>query len=238
MPDPSIEPTVNEASHQVGPDVKSPARRQLLALGTAICGATVAGAIFNPARADLVAGLGKVLYLDPIVFNFAFELEELESDFFNRLSSTGAYGSLTTQEQNVLEVIAAQDREHFQALVSLRDKYGYKAAGKLESSNTSASRRPRTFKTGVMGDRTSLLSAALDLKENALFAYHGAVGLLKDPALLEAAASIAGVEGRHVAVLREVMGLDPVPAPFEGALEAQVAGRKLAKFGFNGGAKL
>jgi len=37
---------------------------------------------------------------------------------------------------------------------------------------------------------------------------------------------------------RESMGLDPVPAPFEGALTAQVSGQKLTKYGFVGGATL
>lgn len=224
---------------EVAPEgVPSPARRHLLALGAALGGAAFAGALFQPAHADLVASLGKVIYLDPIVLNFAFELEELEADFFARALSAGGADKITGRQRNALSLIAAQDQEHFEQLGRIRDKLGYKPARHFESSNTEASRRPRVFHYGDLGSGQELLATALDLKETALFAYHGAAGLINDASLLAAAVAIAGIEGRHAAVLRESMGLDPVPAPFEGALTAQVSGRKLSKYGFQGGGVL
>ncbi len=230
MPDAASAPTENNAAPETG--IKSPARRHLLALGTALGGAAFAGALFNPARADLVAAVGKIFYLDPIVLNFALELEELESDFFTRVTSSTGFGQLNERQQNVFYTMATQDKEHFEKLGKIRSIRGDRAS----RSNQASSTRPKVFRFSSLSTQDQVLKAALDLKENALFAYHGAVGLLKDPALLTTAASIAGVEGRHVSVLRESMGLDPVPAPFEGALEAQVSGRKLARYGFVGGA--
>lgn len=234
----SIENTMPDAASplETAPEtgIKSPARRHLLALGTALGGAAFAGAIFNPARADLVAAVGKIFYLDPIVLNFAVELEELEADFFTRATSSFGFAGLDERQKNVFFNIAAQDKAHFQQLGAIRSLRG----DRRSRANQSESNRPRFFKFGNLNTSNELLATALDIKENSLFAYHGAVGLLKDPGLLLAAASIAGVEGRHTAALREAMGLDPIPAPYEGALEAQVSGRKLARYGFVGGASL
>ncbi len=216
--------------------VKSPARRQFFALATAVGGVALAGALYKPAQADIVASLGKIFYLDPTVLNFAFAIEELEADFFARSFRTMGYQQLSGAERGAFSIFAGQDENHKELLESLRGHYNAKNAGTFESLNTSESRPPRIFTYPPLGSREELLNTALDIKENALFTYHGAAGLIKDKKLLAIAVSIAGVEGRHVAVLREMMGLDPVPAPFEGAITAQLAGRKFAKYGLKGGA--
>ena len=80
QPAPPAEPNgldAMAASSQMSSPPASATRRQILAMATATCGVTVAASLFNPARADLVAKLGKFLYLDPTVLNFAFEMEEL-----------------------------------------------------------------------------------------------------------------------------------------------------------------
>ncbi|PQV64245.1 Ferritin-like domain-containing protein [Abditibacterium utsteinense] len=232
MPNAASE-TSSEISQAPDNGIKSPARRHFMALGTALGGAAFAGALFSPARADLVAAVGKIFYLDPIVLNFALELEELESDFFSRVTTSSGFGALDERQQNIFYTIASQDKAHFEKISSIRDLRGDTGARRNQASSLG---RPKFFRYGPLGNKDEVLGAALDLKENALFAYHGAVGLIKDASLLSVAASIAGVEGRHVSALRESMGLDPVPAPFEGALEAQVSGRKLARYGFVGGA--
>ncbi|RYX84584.1 ferritin-like domain-containing protein [bacterium] len=216
--------------------VKSPARRQFFALATAVGGVALAGALYKPAQADIVASLGKIFYLDPTVLNFAFAIEELEADFFSRSFRTAGFQQLNGPERAAFSLFANQDESHRMLLESLRGPFNAKDAGTFESLNTSASRRPRLFYYPPLGSREELLKTALDIKENALFTYHGAVGLVKNKKLLGVAASIAGVEGRHVAVLRDMMGLDPVPAPFEGAITAALAGRKFAAYGLKGGA--
>lgn len=229
----------NEAAPE--PSVASPARRQLLTMAAALGGAAFAGAIFGakPARADFIENVGKVLYLDPIVLNFAFEMEELEADFFNRAVRSSAFGAASESQRNVLSLIAIQDQKHFDDINQLRGRLGYKPGGHFESLNQSSSRRPKFFRYPSISTPQKLMETSIDLKETVLFAYHGAVGLVKDPALLKLAAAIAGVEGRHAAVLRLLADMDPVPAPFEGALTAQKAGSIMAKkYGFRGGANV
>lgn len=217
-------------------EVRSPARRRLLAMAAATCGATVAAAMFQPARADIVAALGKFLDLDFTVLNFAFEMEEMESEFFRRLPSTSGYMTLGERARGLLDTIANQDYAHFKLLEQVRVQVGDQDAGRFDNANASASRRPRTFKFGRLDTAEQVLNTAIDIKENVVFAYHGAVGVVRNKDLLATAAAIAGIEGQHLAALREIHGLDPVPAPFEGALTPQVAGRKLGRFGFTGGA--
>ena len=216
--------------------VKSPARRQFFALATAVGGVALAGALYKPAQADVVATLGKIFYLDPTVLNFAFAIEELEADFFARAFRAPGFNQLSGAERSAFSVMAQQDESHKMLLESLRGPFNAKDAGNFETLNASESRRPRIFTYPFLNSRDELLKTALDIKENALFTYHGAVGLVKNKSLLAVAAAVAGVEGRHVTILRDAMGLDPVPAPFEGAITAALAGRKFARYGLKGGA--
>ena len=211
-------------------------RRQLLALATATCGATVAASLFNPARADLIAKIGKLFYLDSIVLNFAFEMEEMQKDLYGSISRSKGYGELSGKERDLMALFAQQDDEHFQILNAARDAFGFKDAGGTETLNAFASRRPRSFTYPNLSNREAILNTALDVKETVLFGYHGAVGVVRNKKLLSTAAAIAGVEGRHAAVLRMAVGLPPATAPFEGAYAAQHTGYKLGKYGFKGGA--
>ncbi len=216
--------------------VKSPARRQFFALATAVGGVALAGSLYKPAQADIVATLGKIFYLDPTVLNFAFAIEELEADFFARAFRTRGYGQLSGAERSAFSLMAQQDEAHKMLLETLRGPLNAKDAGSFETLNAFESRRPRLFTYPRLESRDDLLRTALDIKENALFTYHGAVGLVKNKSLLSYAAAIAGVEGRHVTILRDAMGLDAVPAPFEGAITASVAGREFTTYGLKGGA--
>ncbi len=216
--------------------VKSPARRQFFALATAIGGVAFAGALFQPARADLVAKLGRIFYLDPTVLNFAFAIEELQSDFFSRVTRASGYNQLDVSQRSAFGLMGQQDEAHRQLLESLRPEFQARNAGTFESLNTSESRRPRLFTYPALSSREQILKTALDIKENSLFTYHGAAALIGNKKLLSQAVAIAGVEGRHVAILRELVGLDPVPAPFEGAITAQAAGNYFARYGLKGGA--
>jgi len=216
--------------------VKSPARRQFFALATAVGGVALANAIYHPAQADIVATLGKIFYLDPTVLNFAFAIEELQTDFFSRVTRSGGYNELSGEQRALFSLMGAQDQTHKELLESLRPEFQAKDAGTFETYNASESRRPRLFTYPALGNRDQVLKTALDIKENALFTYHGAASLLGSKKLLTQAVGIAGVEGRHAASLRQLMGLDPVPAPFEGAKGAEAQGNYFARYGLKGGA--
>jgi hypothetical protein len=222
---------------RAGKDASALSRRQFLLLGAAACGAAAIGAS-TPAQADILDTLNKVLYLDDIVLNYAHEMEELQYNFFTRGIAGRGYNDLEARERSMMAFIANQDREHFEALERTRDLRAAKGGGNFETPNASSSRQPRIFQfpRNAFRNRESLMAEAIAVKQNSVFAYHGAVDLVKDKRLLARAAAIAGVDGRHLAVLREMAGQPPVPTPFEGQVSPQIIGNRLARYGFNGGA--
>ena len=227
------------APPHAAPDIQLPSglsrRNFLMATALATGGLLLSR---TPARADILNTLNKIFLLDPTVLNFAHEMEELEKNFFYRALESKAFLALDGRERGVFQLIAAQDAAHYSALDQERFRRGSRENNSYERRNQSESRRPREFR--IPGDafssREKLLAEAVSLKENVVYAYHGAVDLVRDPKLLGPAVAIAGVEGRHLAVLREMAGLDPVPTSYEGQVSPQTIGNRLAsRYGFQGG---
>lgn len=226
-----------DENESLATQARSPQRRKLLGMGLAASGAALAFGTMGTgtAKADIVDFLDRLLDLDPIVINFAYELEELQTDFFERAALSRGYNQLSSREQNTFNLIAMQDRQQFEALGKLRAKLGVKSGDRFEQSNASASRRPRSYEFGsAFNSRDELMKTAIEIKGLAVASYHGSVNLI-DRGNLTLAAAIAGTDGRHLSVLRELAGLDPVPTSFEEAISPQDTGRKLSKYGFKGG---
>ena len=80
---------------------------------------------------------------------------------------------------------------------------------------TPATKPTFVFPPTTFTDKASFLKTAVVFEETGVKAYHGQVVLIKDGAILGAAASIAGVESRHAAVLNYLTQKPPVPNPVE-----------------------
>jgi hypothetical protein len=237
MPVPEVK---SDSVEPFGADNSSPLSSRLSRRNFLMSAAICAGGLMVsrvPAEADIVDTLNKFFNLDPTVLNFAHEMEELEKEFFLRALTSQGYQALDGRERNVFNLIARQDSAHFEALDRERSRRGTRRSNSLEGRNRSSSQRPRAFRfpADAFSSRENLLREAISIKENVLYGYHGAVDLVRDPKLLGPAAAIAGVEGRHLVILREIAGLDPVPTSFEGQVSPQKIGRVLARYGFNGG---
>jgi hypothetical protein len=63
-------------------------------------------------------------------------------------------------------------------------------------------------------------------------AFHGVVAQADKPEMIQAFASLAGVQGRHLAVLLELSGQNPFVAT-EAALSRTEVANNLAAYGFN-----
>lgn len=72
------------------------------------------------------------------------------------------------------------------------------------------------FPLEKLKSQTDVLQFAAGLEKGAVSAYVGAVPKFDDRALSHAAATILGDEAMHWAVLRQVLGEQPVPAAFVG----------------------
>jgi predicted lactoylglutathione lyase len=139
---------------------------------------------------------------DVDILNYALTLEYLEADFYRRGARVG---SLSRRERSVLEAIGEHERAHVEAITAAVEELGGKPA-----------RKPNfKYPGGVFANRAKYLDTGFDLQAWAVRAYHGQVTFIKSKALLGAAASIAGVESRHAAILADLTGKDPFPAPLE-----------------------
>ncbi|HEY8643384.1 MAG TPA: ferritin-like domain-containing protein [Candidatus Dormibacteraeota bacterium] len=150
----------------------------------------------SPSAAPSSFGAG-----DVGILNYALTLEYLEADFY----AQGLQANILGDDAKYLMPIAQHEAAHVQAITATLQKLGATPAAKP------------TFKypAGTFTDKAMFLKTASTFEETGVKAYHGQVPLITDPAILGAAASIAGVESRHASVLNLINKQKPVPAPVE-----------------------
>jgi hypothetical protein len=96
-------------------------------------------------------------------------------------------------------------KEHADALAATVSKLGGKPA---------AAKAKYAFPVEKLKSEADVLRFAAGLEKGAISAYLGAVPLFGDRELAKVAASILGDEAMHWAVLRQVLGDNPVPSAF------------------------
>ena len=101
--------------------------------------------------------------------------------------------------------LAPHEEEHVRAVTQTVKDLGGKPAAKPKIQ----------FPAGTFASKAKFLSTASAFEELGVTAYHGQVPRIDDADILKAAASIAGVESRHDAIVADLMGGNPFPAPFE-----------------------
>jgi rubrerythrin len=108
-------------------------------------------------------------------------------------------------------------------LVALKFQGHHKAHADLLAATVSKlgghpveARKKYDFPTEKLKNQTDVLRFAAQLEQGAVSAYLGAVPAFGNRDLAHAAASILGDEAMHWAILRNVLGEDPVPAAFVG----------------------
>ncbi|TAJ87127.1 ferritin-like domain-containing protein [Reyranella sp.] len=96
-------------------------------------------------------------------------------------------------------------KEHATALATTVKKLG---------GTPVAAKAKYTFPVEKLKTQADVLSFAAELERGAVSAYLGAIPILDDRELAKVAASILGDEAMHWAVLRQALGLPPVPSAF------------------------
>ena len=96
-------------------------------------------------------------------------------------------------------------KEHIEALSAAVTSLGGKAASALKTYN---------FPVEKLKSEKDVLTFAASLERGAVSAYAGAIPVFENRDLSAAAASILADEAMHWAVLRNALGLDPVPGAF------------------------
>ncbi|GAC1655465.1 MAG: hypothetical protein NVS9B1_08640 [Candidatus Dormibacteraceae bacterium] len=136
------------------------------------------------------------------VLQYALTLEYLEAEFYQKGVAANILGDL----QKYIAPIAAHEAAHVTALTATITKLG----------GTPGAKPTFKFPDGTFTDKATFLKTASTFEEVGVKAYQGQVTLIKDGAILGAAASIAGVEARHAGVLAYLNNTKIAPAPIDG----------------------
>jgi hypothetical protein len=178
-------------------------------------GAIGAGAAVGAAAAARAQALS-----DADVLNFALNLEYLEAEYYTRgvtgggLNIRGAdvrggsrvsFANAATRE--ILAEIAENERSHVGYLVSVLGEEaipfpavdfigGFRAAGRAAGLGNNFN---------PFADDVSFMLGGYLFEDVGVTAYKGAAPLLRNPAILEAAAGILAVEGYHMGTIRSLL---------------------------------
>ncbi len=225
LENPVLEPEYQDAAETPSAEAPLLSRRALLTLGLVAGAALTLPAL--PTRADFPYGdLRTLRYLE--------EVARLQAGFFSAASLSSPAEALPEREANLINLIAQQDSELVRWFASAQNNYSLGAASTFYTPNMSTSRPIPSYQFGLgtLNTRAAIFARAIELKEASVGAFHGAVGGASSPKMIQAFAALAGVQGRHLAMLQEVAGQEPL-VDFEAALSRREAAQRFAKYGFN-----
>ncbi|MET3805887.1 hypothetical protein ABIB25_002895 [Nakamurella sp. UYEF19] len=160
----------------------------------------VAGGVFSAPYA--AANAPAVAKGDLDILNYALTLEYLESDFYAMGVSSGF---LSGRDLDLITPISDHEKAHVTALTSTIKSLG----------STPVTKPKITYPSGTFASKDSFLKTASVFEELGVKAYHGQVPLIQSGDVLGAAASIAGVESRHAAIIASLIGGNPFPHHIE-----------------------
>ncbi len=139
------------------------------------------------------------------ILNYALTLEYLEAEFYTKGVEAGI---LKGRELDLVTPIRDHETAHVQAVTAT-----------IKDLGGSPVEKPKfTFPKATFKSRDKFLATASTFEELGVKAYHGQVTMIDSVDILGAAASIAGVESRHAAILADLTGGEPFPQPIEANL--------------------
>ncbi|MGI8696778.1 MAG: ferritin-like domain-containing protein [Mycobacteriales bacterium] len=139
---------------------------------------------------------------DVAILNYALTLEYLESTFYAMGVSAGI---LSGRQAELIGQISKDEAAHVAAETAA-----------IKSLGATPVAKPKIhFPDGTFGSSDKFLATASVFEELGVMAYHGQVTLIQNATVLGAAASIAGAESRHAAVIASLIGGNPFPKPLE-----------------------
>ena len=189
------------------------------ALAVAGAGAAVGSTVFSR-KAFAQQGGG-----DVGIANFALTLEYLERDFYQRALDAGV---LSGAALGVVTNLRDHEQAHVDAIT----------AALLGAGATPVAKPEFTFPPESLASQAGVIELASVLEPTGVGAYLGAAPMIQSPDLLEAAGTIAGVEGDHVVAIKNLQGIvPPANVAFAQALTKEQVLAAIAPFlGMGGGA--
>ena len=159
-------------------------------LAVAGAGAAAGASLFTSKKAYAQGGG------DADIFNFALTLEFLEREFYQRALDAGV---LSGAALGVVTALRDHEAAHVDTITAA-----------LQGAGATPVAKPNfTFPAGAFSSQSSILQLAATFEPVGVGAYLGAGPMIQDPGLLEAAGTIAGVEGDHVVAVNNLVGVSP-----------------------------
>lgn len=134
------------------------------------------------------------------ILNYALTLEYLEFNFYAMGLSKGL---LKGRDLELVTPIRSHEQAHVKAV----------KAAVIQLKGTPVSQPKLKFPAKTFSNADNFLAAAVMFEELGVTAYHGQVPLIQSLAVLQSAATIAGVESRHAAILEHLTHGNPFPSP-------------------------
>ena len=173
---------------------------------------------------EAFAQIGGTQEGDAGIFNFALTLEFLERDFYQMALDRGV---LSGPALGVVTNLRDHEQAHVDAIT----------AALLGAGATPVPKPEFTFPPESLASQEGVIQLASVLEPTGVGAYLGAAPMIQSPDLLEAAGTIAGVEGDHVVAIKNLQGIvPPANVAFEQALTKDQVLAAIAPFlGMGGG---
>lgn len=143
---------------------------------------------------------------DVEILNAALLLEYLESEFYSRVvAADQARPYLRGRVQVAAQTLARDEASHVQTVTEMITKLG----------GTPVEKPQFQFPANVFISPIAFLQLSVELEENGVGAYLGAAPMVKNKDVLNFAASIYGIEARHTAWIRFLLGDQFAPRDLE-----------------------
>jgi hypothetical protein len=193
-------------------------RGELIAKGALAAGALYGLGSLGPyARRALAAGGGG----DVTILNFLLTFEYLQVSLYNRgvggINDKGEKMEVTDEQQTLMETLLKEEGEHVAALTAMIEKLGGKPVAKPELAF-------------AFREMEEFFDRAGEIETFSVEAYNGALPAIASKEVLELAASIVQVDGRHAATVWIHVGEEPSPEAFELARPDSDAINEIEKF--------
>jgi rubrerythrin len=189
---------IRDAAETAGLDRGDFLKKGVVAGGGLLAGSALFGAYLSPAEAAISRKRSK--RNDVRILNYALTLEFLEASFYAQAVANGAAGANAALAR-FAQVVARHEAKH---VTFLRNALG-----------SAAIRKPAFDFGSAVTDEATFAKTAQILEDTGVSAYLGQVANIAQAAVLSAAGTIATVEARHAAWIRQINGATPAPADFD-----------------------
>jgi len=189
-------------------------RNELLLRGVLGAVAAAGAAAAGPFLGGALAQSGRI---DVEIAKFAYLLERLEQDFYER--ALREVPGLSGGALRIARELARNEAEHAEVLGQL-----------IRQLNSEVDEPPRFDFGNSFASQDRFLATAQTLEDTGVSAYNGAGPLVEQEDILTAAGQIVQVEGRHAAWVRFERGEDITAGAFDRGLTMKQVERRVAPY--------